>query len=60
VALQLWPELMSLVVAICSAWNRKSRGPQSPGTTMKGLTPPSSPVIGLSSIGVLLALRLAA
>jgi hypothetical protein len=47
-------------VATCSAWKLMSVSLQSPGTTMHGPTPPNSAVIGLSRIGVLLALRAAA
>mgnify|MGYP000973370738 CR=1 FL=1 len=39
--MQLWPELLSLLVAMCSAWYWMSASDQSPGTTMSGEMPPS-------------------
>ena len=55
-AMQLKPLLCSRWVATCSAWNLRSAFDQLPGTTITGETPPSSLVIGLSSVGVPAAL----
>ena len=55
--MQLWPEFCSRIVAMCSAWKRRSASVQAPGTTMIGETPPSSAVIGFFSFGRFSRLR---
>ena len=45
--MQLKPPLCSFWVAMCCAWKLRSRSDHGPGTTMVGLTLPSSLVIRL-------------
>src|SRR5260370_16908783 len=51
VALQLKPALLVSIVTRCSAWYAISLSLQGPGTTITGLTLPSSAVTRLASSG---------
>src|ERR1035437_2085832 len=55
--MQLNPALCSFWVAMCAAWKRRSRADQGPGTTIVGLTLPSSLLIRLVVRRSPLALR---
>jgi hypothetical protein len=49
--MQLKPAFCAICVATCSACMRRSRSDHAPGTTITGVTFPSSLVIGFASFG---------
>ena len=50
-ATQLWPQLLARPASMPSAWYSRSDWDHSPGTTMQGVTFPSSAPMGFCSLG---------